>query len=186
MPHLLRTPHLGHLQAMLPQVLQVSNCGRPLPLPSLLGARNKGVCSAPQDRSQGEQCFSAPLEPLPWQRLPASGAQRPGSCSMEALGHVCMWLEGLPSERARPHPSPHLGSRPRCRVTEQGCSHGLHCSKEELCLGVLGARLGTTPSWYKLCLFRACINQHLMNNKDCFFCKATITGVDDFIKPVSS
>ncbi|TNN40282.1 E3 ubiquitin-protein ligase RNF123 [Liparis tanakae] len=28
-----------------------------------------------------------------------------------------------------------------------------------------------------LCLLcRACINQHLMNNKDCFFCKATITG----------
>lgn len=33
---------------------------------------------------------------------------------------------------------------------------------------------------------RACINQHLMNNKDCFFCKATITGVDDFTKPASS
>jgi len=25
-----------------------------------------------------------------------------------------------------------------------------------------------------------------MNNKDCFFCKATITGVDDFTKPASS
>lgn len=36
------------------------------------------------------------------------------------------------------------------------------------------------------CLFRACINQHLMNNKDCFFCKATITGVDDYIKPATS
>lgn len=33
---------------------------------------------------------------------------------------------------------------------------------------------------------RACINQHLMNNKDCFFCKATITGVDDFTKPAGS
>uniref|UniRef100_A0A4W6FF04 RING-type E3 ubiquitin transferase n=1 Tax=Lates calcarifer TaxID=8187 RepID=A0A4W6FF04_LATCA len=32
----------------------------------------------------------------------------------------------------------------------------------------------------------ACINQHLMNNKDCFFCKATITGVEDYSKPASS
>ncbi|KAF3690371.1 E3 ubiquitin-protein ligase RNF123 [Channa argus] len=33
---------------------------------------------------------------------------------------------------------------------------------------------------------RACINQHLMNNKDCFFCKATITGVEDYSKPAAS
>uniref|UniRef100_A0A8C3AMF8 RING-type E3 ubiquitin transferase n=1 Tax=Cyclopterus lumpus TaxID=8103 RepID=A0A8C3AMF8_CYCLU len=35
-------------------------------------------------------------------------------------------------------------------------------------------------------LCRACINQHLMNNKDCFFCKATITGVEDYSKPAAS
>lgn len=29
---------------------------------------------------------------------------------------------------------------------------------------------------------RACINQHLMNNKDCFFCKATIVSVEDWEK----
>lgn len=29
---------------------------------------------------------------------------------------------------------------------------------------------------------RACINQHLMNNKDCFFCKATIVSVEDWDK----
>uniref|UniRef100_A0A8C3DBB1 E3 ubiquitin-protein ligase RNF123 n=1 Tax=Corvus moneduloides TaxID=1196302 RepID=A0A8C3DBB1_CORMO len=40
------------------------------------------------------------------------------------------------------------------------------------------------PCSHKSC--KACINQHLMNNKDCFFCKATITGVDDFTKPASS
>ncbi|KGL84088.1 E3 ubiquitin-protein ligase RNF123 [Tinamus guttatus] len=40
------------------------------------------------------------------------------------------------------------------------------------------------PCSHKSC--KACINQHLMNNKDCFFCKATITGVDDFTKPPSS
>lgn len=37
-----------------------------------------------------------------------------------------------------------------------------------------------------LSLCRACINQHLMNNKDCFFCKATITGVEDYSKPATS
>ncbi|KAM3915781.1 E3 ubiquitin-protein ligase RNF123 isoform 2-T2 [Leptodactylus fuscus] len=37
------------------------------------------------------------------------------------------------------------------------------------------------PCSHKSC--KACINQHLMNNKDCFFCKATITGVEDYEKP---
>ncbi|XP_013869332.1 E3 ubiquitin-protein ligase RNF123 [Austrofundulus limnaeus] len=40
------------------------------------------------------------------------------------------------------------------------------------------------PCSHKSC--KACINQHLMNNKDCFFCKATITGVEDYCKPTSS
>lgn len=40
------------------------------------------------------------------------------------------------------------------------------------------------PCSHKSC--KACINQHLMNNKDCFFCKATITGVEDYSKPPSS
>lgn len=39
---------------------------------------------------------------------------------------------------------------------------------------------------FPVCVCRACINQHLMNNKDCFFCKATITGVEDYSKPGSS
>lgn len=33
---------------------------------------------------------------------------------------------------------------------------------------------------------RACINQHLMNNKDCFFCKATIVSVEDWEKAANS
>ncbi|XP_028296769.1 E3 ubiquitin-protein ligase RNF123 [Gouania willdenowi] len=37
------------------------------------------------------------------------------------------------------------------------------------------------PCQHKSC--KACINQHLMNNKDCFFCKATITAVEDYSKP---
>uniref|UniRef100_A0A3B4V267 RING-type E3 ubiquitin transferase n=1 Tax=Seriola dumerili TaxID=41447 RepID=A0A3B4V267_SERDU len=40
------------------------------------------------------------------------------------------------------------------------------------------------PCSHKSC--KACINQHLMNNKDCFFCKATITGVEDYSKPTTS
>ncbi|XP_051932005.1 E3 ubiquitin-protein ligase RNF123 isoform X1 [Hippocampus zosterae] len=40
------------------------------------------------------------------------------------------------------------------------------------------------PCSHKSC--KACINQHLMNNKDCFFCKATITAVDDYCKPPTS
>uniref|UniRef100_A0A672ZCX1 RING-type E3 ubiquitin transferase n=1 Tax=Sphaeramia orbicularis TaxID=375764 RepID=A0A672ZCX1_9TELE len=40
------------------------------------------------------------------------------------------------------------------------------------------------PCSHKSC--KACINQHLMNNKDCFFCKATITGVEDYSKPANS
>ncbi|KAK1161551.1 E3 ubiquitin-protein ligase RNF123 isoform X1 [Acipenser oxyrinchus oxyrinchus] len=40
------------------------------------------------------------------------------------------------------------------------------------------------PCSHKSC--KACINQHLMNNKECFFCKATITGVDDYSKPPAS
>lgn len=40
------------------------------------------------------------------------------------------------------------------------------------------------PCSHKSC--KACINQHLMNNKDCFFCKATITGVEDYEKPTAT
>uniref|UniRef100_A0A3Q0R151 E3 ubiquitin-protein ligase RNF123 n=1 Tax=Amphilophus citrinellus TaxID=61819 RepID=A0A3Q0R151_AMPCI len=40
------------------------------------------------------------------------------------------------------------------------------------------------PCSHKSC--KACINQHLMNNKDCFFCKATIIGVEDYSKPATS
>uniref|UniRef100_A0A3P8U3U3 E3 ubiquitin-protein ligase RNF123 n=1 Tax=Amphiprion percula TaxID=161767 RepID=A0A3P8U3U3_AMPPE len=40
------------------------------------------------------------------------------------------------------------------------------------------------PCSHKSC--KACINQHLMNNKDCFFCKATITGVEDYSPTTST
>ncbi|XP_006744592.1 E3 ubiquitin-protein ligase RNF123 isoform X1 [Leptonychotes weddellii] len=40
------------------------------------------------------------------------------------------------------------------------------------------------PCGHKSC--KACINQHLMNNKDCFFCKATIVSVEDWEKAASA
>ncbi|XP_047705803.1 E3 ubiquitin-protein ligase RNF123 isoform X4 [Prionailurus viverrinus] len=40
------------------------------------------------------------------------------------------------------------------------------------------------PCGHKSC--KACINQHLMNNKDCFFCKATIVSVEDWEKAAST
>lgn len=47
--------------------------------------------------------------------------------------------------------------------------------------GVQGYTATPTPS-----CCRACINQHLMNNKDCFFCKATIVSVEDWEKAANS
>ncbi|XP_015342666.1 E3 ubiquitin-protein ligase RNF123 isoform X1 [Marmota marmota marmota] len=40
------------------------------------------------------------------------------------------------------------------------------------------------PCGHKSC--KACINQHLMNNKDCFFCKATIVSVEDWDKAANT
>ena len=40
--------------------------------------------------------------------------------------------------------------------------------------------------WHALPCCRACIDQHLMNNKDCFFCKATIVSVEDWDKAANA
>ncbi|XP_024915849.1 E3 ubiquitin-protein ligase RNF123 [Cynoglossus semilaevis] len=55
-------------------------------------------------------------------------------------------------------------------------------SEEDLCPICYAHSISAVfrPCSHKSC--KACINQHLMNNKDCFFCKATITGVDDYTK----
>ena len=42
-----------------------------------------------------------------------------------------------------------------------------------------------TPATFIPSCHRACINQHLMNNKDCFFCKATIVSAEDWDKAAS-
>ncbi|CAL8400943.1 unnamed protein product [Arctogadus glacialis] len=59
-------------------------------------------------------------------------------------------------------------------------------SEEDLCPICYAHSISAVfkPCSHKSC--KACINQHLMNNKDCFFCKATITGVEDYTKPASS
>ena len=52
-------------------------------------------------------------------------------------------------------------------------------------VGSLGAGRDTlAPGMPSRC--RACIDQHLMNNKDCFFCKATIVSVEDWDKAANA
>uniref|UniRef100_A0A8C4PAL7 E3 ubiquitin-protein ligase RNF123 n=1 Tax=Dromaius novaehollandiae TaxID=8790 RepID=A0A8C4PAL7_DRONO len=70
--------------------------------------------------------------------------------------------------------------------SKQAAATTLPTSEEDLCPICYAHPISAIfrPCSHKSC--KACINQHLMNNKDCFFCKATITGVDDFTKPSSS
>ncbi|KAG6938188.1 ring finger protein 123 [Chelydra serpentina] len=70
--------------------------------------------------------------------------------------------------------------------SKQAAASTLPTSEEDLCPICYAHPISAIfrPCSHKSC--KACINQHLMNNKDCFFCKATITGVDDFTKPASS
>ncbi|XP_074023380.1 E3 ubiquitin-protein ligase RNF123-like isoform X3 [Numenius arquata] len=70
--------------------------------------------------------------------------------------------------------------------SKQAAATTLPTSEEDLCPICYAHPISAIfrPCSHKSC--KACINQHLMNNKDCFFCKATITGVDDFTKPPSS
>ncbi|ETE70883.1 E3 ubiquitin-protein ligase, partial [Ophiophagus hannah] len=70
--------------------------------------------------------------------------------------------------------------------SKQAAAATLPTSEEDLCPICYAHPISAVfkPCSHKSC--KACINQHLMNNKDCFFCKATITGVDDYIKPATS
>ncbi|XP_048348153.1 E3 ubiquitin-protein ligase RNF123 isoform X1 [Sphaerodactylus townsendi] len=70
--------------------------------------------------------------------------------------------------------------------SKQAAASTLPTSEEDLCPICYAHPISAVfkPCSHKSC--KACINQHLMNNKDCFFCKATITGVDDYIKPPTS
>ncbi|RVE55381.1 hypothetical protein OJAV_G00236930 [Oryzias javanicus] len=70
--------------------------------------------------------------------------------------------------------------------SKQGAASTAPTSEEDLCPICYAHSISAIfkPCSHKSC--KACINQHLMNKKDCFFCKATITGVEDYSKPASS
>ncbi|XP_062316015.1 E3 ubiquitin-protein ligase RNF123 [Osmerus eperlanus] len=70
--------------------------------------------------------------------------------------------------------------------SQQAAASTAPTSEEDLCPICYAHSISAIfrPCSHKSC--KACINQHLMNNKDCFFCKATITGVDDYSKPAGS
>lgn len=70
--------------------------------------------------------------------------------------------------------------------SKQAAASTAPTSEEDLCPICYAHSISAIfkPCSHKSC--KACINQHLMNNKDCFFCKATITGVEDYIKPSGS
>ncbi|XP_030231274.1 E3 ubiquitin-protein ligase RNF123 isoform X2 [Gadus morhua] len=70
--------------------------------------------------------------------------------------------------------------------SKQAAASTAPTSEEDLCPICYAHSISAVfkPCSHKSC--KACINQHLMNNKDCFFCKATITGVEDYTKPASS
>uniref|UniRef100_A0A096LVG6 E3 ubiquitin-protein ligase RNF123 n=1 Tax=Poecilia formosa TaxID=48698 RepID=A0A096LVG6_POEFO len=70
--------------------------------------------------------------------------------------------------------------------SKQAAASTAPTSEEDLCPICYAHSISAVfrPCTHKSC--KACINQHLMNNKDCFFCKATITGVEDYSKPSSS
>lgn len=70
--------------------------------------------------------------------------------------------------------------------SKQAAASTAPTSEEDLCPICYAHSISAIfrPCSHKSC--KACINQHLMNNKDCFFCKATITGVEDYSKPATS
>ncbi|KAE8298964.1 E3 ubiquitin-protein ligase RNF123 [Larimichthys crocea] len=70
--------------------------------------------------------------------------------------------------------------------SKQAAASSAPTSEEDLCPICYAHSISAIfkPCSHKSC--KACINQHLMNNKDCFFCKATITGVEDYSKPATS
>ncbi|XP_077386783.1 E3 ubiquitin-protein ligase RNF123 isoform X1 [Festucalex cinctus] len=72
------------------------------------------------------------------------------------------------------------------RESQQAATSAQPASEDDLCPICYAHPISAVfqPCSHKSC--KACINQHLMNNKDCFFCKATITAVDDYCKPPAS
>uniref|UniRef100_A0A452QS34 RING-type E3 ubiquitin transferase n=1 Tax=Ursus americanus TaxID=9643 RepID=A0A452QS34_URSAM len=71
-------------------------------------------------------------------------------------------------------------------ASAQAAAASLPTSEEDLCPICYAHPISAVfqPCGHKSC--KACINQHLMNNKDCFFCKATIVSVEDWEKAASA
>ncbi|ELK15106.1 E3 ubiquitin-protein ligase RNF123 [Pteropus alecto] len=71
-------------------------------------------------------------------------------------------------------------------ASAQAAAASLPTSEEDLCPICYAHPISAVfqPCGHKSC--KACINQHLMNNKDCFFCKATIVSVEDWEKAANS
>ncbi|XP_006053334.1 E3 ubiquitin-protein ligase RNF123 isoform X2 [Bubalus bubalis] len=67
-------------------------------------------------------------------------------------------------------------------ASAQVAAASLPTSEEDLCPICYAHPISAVfqPCGHKSC--KACIDQHLMNNKDCFFCKATIVSVEDWDK----
>uniref|UniRef100_A0A9L0SWQ2 E3 ubiquitin-protein ligase RNF123 n=1 Tax=Equus caballus TaxID=9796 RepID=A0A9L0SWQ2_HORSE len=71
-------------------------------------------------------------------------------------------------------------------ASAQAAAASLPTSEEDLCPICYAHPISAVfqPCGHKSC--KACINQHLMNNKDCFFCKATIESVEDWDKAANA
>ncbi|XP_023403481.2 E3 ubiquitin-protein ligase RNF123 isoform X7 [Loxodonta africana] len=71
-------------------------------------------------------------------------------------------------------------------ASAQAAAASLPTSEEDLCPICYAHPISAVfqPCGHKSC--KACIDQHLMNNKDCFFCKATIVSVEDWEKSANS
>ncbi|XP_017509576.2 E3 ubiquitin-protein ligase RNF123 isoform X3 [Manis javanica] len=67
-------------------------------------------------------------------------------------------------------------------ASAQAAAASLPTSEEDLCPICYAHPISAVfqPCGHKSC--KACISQHLMNSKDCFFCKATIESVEDWGK----
>ncbi|XP_020771706.2 E3 ubiquitin-protein ligase RNF123 isoform X2 [Odocoileus virginianus] len=71
-------------------------------------------------------------------------------------------------------------------ASAQVAAASLPTSEEDLCPICYAHPISAVfqPCGHKSC--KACIDQHLMNNKDCFFCKATIASVEDWDKAANA
>ncbi|XP_055269818.1 E3 ubiquitin-protein ligase RNF123 isoform X3 [Moschus berezovskii] len=71
-------------------------------------------------------------------------------------------------------------------ASAQAAAASLPTSEEDLCPICYAHPISAVfqPCGHKSC--KACIDQHLMNNKDCFFCKATIVSVEDWDKAANA